>query len=95
MNRAIIQRTTFTNHPNNEKTFGYCIYDDYGQSYNNVMDEQDMTLSPPSFLAKAKETFDDVADSIFDGAVEHGGIYIDDDWYELTKTGKLKNLKCE
>jgi len=92
-NRATIQRTIFVNHPSGDKTYGYRMYDSYEQMYYNSLseDDLDMNISPSAFLDKAKETFDDTADSIFDDAIIHGGIYIDDNWYKLTKLGKLKS----
>jgi hypothetical protein len=82
MNRPCIQRTVFKNYGSNDESYGYRIYDDHGQSYCNIMEEKDLKLSDPDFLRKAHETFDDVADSIFDFALERG-IYIDDNWYEF------------
>lgn len=91
-NRATLQRTIFVNHPSGDKTYGYRIYDDYEQTYCNILseDDLDMNISPSAFLAKAKETFDNTSDSIFSGAIDHGGIYVDGDWFELTEEGEIK-----
>ena len=92
-NKAIIQRTVFVNHPSGDKSYGYRIYDSYERTYCNSLseDDLDMNISPSSFLAKVKETFDDIADSVFLGAVNHGVIYIDGNRYELTRMGKMKS----
>jgi len=82
MNQPCIQRTIFVNAHCGDKSFGYRIYDDYGQDYCNILDEKDLKLSDQDFLDKAKESFSEVANSIFDYALEHG-IYVDDKWYHL------------
>ena len=55
-NNATLQRTIFQNVGSDEKTFGYRIYDDYGQDYCNTMDEADMSLPPLVFFAKVRDT---------------------------------------
>ena len=87
MNRPCIQRTIFVDAHNGDKSFGYRIYDDHGQDYCNTLDENDLKLPDQDFLHKAKENFSEVADSIFDYALEHG-IYVDDEWYHFDLEGK-------
>jgi hypothetical protein len=82
-NKATIQRTIFFNVPKGEKTYGYRIYDDYGQSYSNTMTEEDMELSPEDFLRKVVPHLDDTGSSIFHVSFDTGGIYIDDEWFTL------------
>lgn len=85
-NRATIQRTVFVDFQTDEKSFGYRIYDDHGQSYCNVMEEADLKLGAEDFLRKAQDTFDETANSIFDSALDNG-IYIDSDWYRFKLDG--------
>lgn len=82
MNKPCIQRTIFVDHPSGEKSYGYRMYDDEGQTYNNVMGKDIFDMSPQEFLDKARESFDDMANSIFDFALEHG-LYVDDCWYHF------------
>ena len=70
-NRACIQRTIFINANSGEKSFGFRIYGDYGQSYCNGMTEAETKLPDQRFLDKAKEYFDDVASSIYDLSLIH------------------------
>jgi hypothetical protein len=81
--KATIQRTIFVNVPKGEKTYGYRIYDYYGQSYNNTMMEGDMELSPEDFLRKAVPYLDYTGSCIFDAALNTGGIFINDEWFTL------------
>ena len=87
MNRACIQRTVFIDHPTGEKSFGYRMYDDHGQTYCNTLSEAIMQMSPQAFLDSAQPTFDDVATAIYDHALERG-LYVDDSWYHFNLEGK-------
>jgi len=87
MNRACIQRTVFVDHPKKEKTFGYRMYDDHGQTYCNTLTEDIMKMSHQAFLDAVQPGFDDVASAIYDHALEHG-LYVDDSWYHFNLEGK-------
>jgi hypothetical protein len=79
-NKVTIQRTLFTNLPSGEKTFGYRMYDDHGQTYCNTLAGEDMNLTDEEFLAKIVDGFDNVANAMFDFALERG-IFIGDNHY--------------
>ena len=81
-NRVTLQRTVFNNYGTEEKTFGFRLYDDFGQTYGNMMAEKDLELKDEAFFNKVcNENAGDNADVMIDWALEHG-IYIDDNWYE-------------
>jgi len=82
MNRPCIQRTVFQNYGSGDESYGYRMYDNHGQTYCNVMDKNDLALPDREFLLKAKKTFDEVADGLFDFALGNG-IYVDDIWYDF------------
>lgn len=87
MNRATIRRTVFQNFPAGEKTYGFRIYDDYGQEYCNMLEKETMELPDKDFFEIVKSNAGD--NSIIDIAIENGGIFIDDDWYRFDDNGKL------
>ena len=80
MNRPCIQRTTFIDHPSGDKSYGYRFYDDHGQTYCNTLAENIFEMTPGDFLRHVENEFDNVAESIFDYALEHG-IYVDDEYF--------------
>lgn len=81
MNKVTIQPTIFENHPQGTKTFGYRIYDDYGQTYLNTWEsipKDDMDI-----LQKVMDEADETADAMFSFILEHEhGIYINDNWWD-------------
>lgn len=87
MNRPCVQRTVFQDFGKEEKTYGFRIYDDHGQSYGNMMKEEDLKLSDQEFLELAVDLFDDAGTAIFDFALERG-IYVDDHWYQFDLDGE-------
>jgi hypothetical protein len=91
MNRACIQRTEFRSYGYLDATYGYRIWDDHGQDYNNCMEEDDLKLSDEEFLRKASETFSEAADMIFEYAMEHG-IHVDGRWYQFDRSGGMWRL---
>jgi hypothetical protein len=91
-NRACLQRTVFNNFGNTKVTFGFRFYDDYGQTYCNTMEKEDLELPDEEFFKRAHENFDDTGESIYDNALERG-IYIDDKWYEFDLSGDRPKLK--
>lgn len=94
-NKATIQRTTFIDHPSEEKSYGFRIYDDNGQSYCNTLKENIFSMSPQEFLdhIQLEIDADPVALSIFDFALERG-IYIDEYWYKFDLTNDGPRLIC-
>jgi hypothetical protein len=81
MNKPTVQRTVFTNHHNNSKSYGFRVYDDYGQTYCNILEESGLKKSDEEFLVLVSEMADDVADAMLDFAMDHG-ITIDDVFYD-------------
>jgi hypothetical protein len=89
-NRVTIQRTKFTNYDTDEKSFGYRLYDDYGQSYSNIMDERELKSSDEDFFNLVCDSADEVGDAMISHALEHG-IYIDSNWYEANQLTDWRN----
>ena len=82
MNVPTLIRTIFTDATTCEHSFGYRFYDDHGQTYCNTLERADLNLPDQEFLDKIKDQFDDVANSIFDFALEHT-ISIDGRFYRF------------
>ena len=83
-NRATLQRCTFSDYPSEHKHFGYRLYDEYSQSYDNTLDETIFKLEPLDFLRDTvfRDNSDNV-EAIFDNIRENQkGIYIDDNWFD-------------
>jgi hypothetical protein len=83
-NRATLQRCTFSNYPGEHKSFGYRLYDDYSQGYDNTQDETIFKLEPLEFLRHVVSyDHSDSAEGIFNSISENQkGIYIDDNWFD-------------
>ena len=81
MNRVTLQATTFVNEPQSHKNYGYRIYDDHDQAYDNTFESpitDDLEL-----LAKAMESSNDtVAETLNFVAKNETGLCINDNWYE-------------
>ena len=81
MHSVSLQLTKFVNMPQGSETFGYRIYDDYGQSYDNTHEcliEDDLEL-----LGNVMDSGDETATAILDFLLENAkGITINDNWYE-------------
>ena len=94
MNIPTLVRTIFTNACKGDYSFGYRFYDDHGQTYCNTLERHDLDLSDQEFLDKIKDQFDDVANSMFDFALDHG-IEIDGNFYrfDLTAENRPKLIK--
>lgn len=88
MNRVTLQPTVFINHPRGDKTYGYRMYDDYGQTYCNLWEsipDDDLEI-----VRLALEDGDDIAQSMFGFILEHGyGLYIGGEWYGWDKIKHL------
>lgn len=80
-NRVTLQTTVFQNYKEDTKSFGYRMYDDYGQTYCNTLEEKDLNKTPLKFLAFIKDKLDEAGDAMMEHALEHG-MYINGSWYE-------------
>ena len=92
-NISYITRTEFRNYGTNEVSYGYRIWDNYGQHYSNNFIKEDLEVSAEEFLEKIVDTFSEVADAIFDNALERGCIYVDDERIELVITDGQWEIK--
>lgn len=90
-NRATLQRTEFKNLPQGDTTFGWRIYDDYGQTYSNILSKEDVEKSDEELLQQVSSFGDEVSSVIIDFALEHG-IYIGNQWYDADWV--QKTLDC-
>ena len=88
-----IQPCKFTNYPQvitepieDSISYGYRCYDDYGDTYNNLWEKEDMNLSPLEILEKVcddREGDGSVVGLMFDFLVEEElGIFVGNDWLE-------------
>jgi hypothetical protein len=95
-NRATLQPCKFVNISKDgeeeEVSYGFRLYDDYGQTYTNVIDEDEFLkdirkLEPVALIKKyfCLTGEDSVADAILDGVIEKGGMYWNDSWIEFKK----------
>jgi hypothetical protein len=87
-NRVTIMRTVFTDYATKEASYGYRIYDDYANDYNNCLIEDDLKLGDAEFLREAQGRFEPSAAAIFDFALEIGRISIDNRNYEIVLDDK-------
>jgi hypothetical protein len=81
-NRISLTATTFIDHPNDDKSFGFRMYDDFGQTYNNCCDS--LITDDFDLLQYAYNNQDEVSGVMFEWISENGGhgMYINDTWYE-------------
>ena len=78
--------TTFLN-KDGEKSFGFRLYDEYGQTYCNCWGPD---FSLPESFANDMETLkqallcdqQDVKDMLHAVAINRDGIFVDDQWYD-------------
>lgn len=79
-----IQATEFVNHPQDTKTYGFRIYDEYGAYYQNLWDsipEDDIALLE-KIMTERHEYSEDIKEAIeFIGEI-HKGINIGDNYYD-------------
>jgi len=89
-NRVTVQATVFKNHPQGLETFGYRMFDDYDQTYDNTFDavpDNDLEL-----LRHALANCDGIAGSMLEYVEENNtGIYIGDTWYDWDEIRHLWN----
>lgn len=88
MNRVTIQTTVFENYPQGDKTYGYRMYDDHGQTYLNTWES-----IPNDDLEIVQQVIDDgdeTAQSMLMFCLEHEvGLYVCNEWYEWDKIKHL------
>ena len=87
MNRVTIEPTTFVNR-SGEKSFGFRIFDDFAQAYDNTWDslpEDDMEV-----LRKVLHSSDDaIIDLVNWVEIEKSGISIGEKYYSREKISKV------
>lgn len=80
-NQITIEPTEFINVRSGEKTFGFRLYDDYGQTYDNTWDsilDDDMEILKK--VMKSDDAF--VSDAISFIRENEKGIDIGGEWYD-------------
>lgn len=81
MNIVTITRTKFTNIESGSETFGFRIYDDNGQTYDNCFSEAECALADKElFNLICDRSSDGELSALIDWAMEHG-IDIDGESY--------------
>lgn len=91
-NRVTLQRTVFCNYNTRDKTFGFRIYDDMGQTYGNYMEEKELKKSDKDFFNYVCDFGNDRGSSeMIDWALEYG-CYIDDTWHEVKELLEWRGL---
>jgi hypothetical protein len=64
-------------------TYGYRMYDDYGQTYCNLFDESIMSMPDLEILGQVVDNLDDVSKAMVDHCNEmQQGIMVNDNWYD-------------
>lgn len=81
-NQVYLQRTVFTNYGETQSTFGFRMYDDISQAYDNTLDEADLKLPDDQFLRLVRDRGCEACDVMLDYLLDNysNGIYIDGDW---------------
>ena len=81
-NRVNIEATKFTNKDGSE-TYGFRMYDDYAQMYNNCADSNIMYMDDLDLFDYAIERSDDISGEMFSFCHEENkGMCINDAWYD-------------
>jgi len=81
-NRVTIEATKFVNKDGSE-TYGFRMYDDYAQLYNNCAESNIMELEDKDLLKYVLDRSDEVSGEMFSYCMsENKGIYINDEWYD-------------
>ena len=82
-NQVCIQRTTFVDQPNGEKTYGYRMFDDYESTYNNFYGEDFLEKPPLDAIAQIKVDGSRAEYDLFSFVVEEEkGITVDGEYFE-------------
>jgi len=81
MNKITIQPTVFVNHPSGEQTYGYRIFDDYDQDYDNTWEsipDDDLEI-----LGIVMDTGGKTAMETIDYILSNQcGLFIGNEWYD-------------
>jgi len=91
-NQITIRPTEFRNIRTGDVTFGYRMYDNYGQTYDNCIfnTKDDIPDDDLELVKMVKDNPNDVAGAMFDYIQENqGDIWVDDEWYEWEKIKHL------
>ena len=85
-NRVSIVRTKFEK-ISGDISYGFRIYDDYDNDYNNCMDDSIWTMSSLAFLKmlwkNSADYLDETGMEMIDFTIENkSGMYLDDEWLE-------------
>jgi hypothetical protein len=85
-NHVMLTATTFINHAEGgTKTYGYRLYDDYGQTYNNTLEKIDDDLELLAAVVR-----DEPAGYMFDYMNENKrGLSINGTWYDYEEIEHL------
>jgi hypothetical protein len=90
MNMITLQATKFVNMPSGEETFGYRMYDNHGQAYNNTLEkipEDDLEL-----LEIVMQSDEIQISDMLDFLLEYAkGLYINGEWYNWCDIKHLWN----
>lgn len=82
-NTLNIVATEFRNRHSEESTYGFRIYDDYGQTYCNLLTEEEFKSDDLDLFQIVLENLDDTSRSMIDGVKELSeGVYINGSFYE-------------
>lgn len=93
-NRLTIEGTTFVRY--NGTTKGYCIYDDYGQAYNNTFEEDLPVPTGLELLELVLVSDDEAVVSMIDSAISNRkGIFIDGTYYDFDELKHLYSFDIE
>ena len=81
-NRVSIEATKFVNTDGTE-TYGFRMYDDYAQLYNNIADSNIMYMDDLVLFDYVLERSDDVSGEMFSFCHEENkGMYINGTWHD-------------
>jgi len=81
-NRVSIEATKFVNTDGSE-TYGFRMYDDYAQLYNNCADSNIMYMDDLDLFDYVLERSDDVSGGMFGFCHEENkGMYINGSWHD-------------
>ena len=90
-NRVTFQSTKFVNINEDliesKPVYGYRVYDDYGQSYNNTLKKEDLIRSPEDALKVIEDFFGN--NEFYSVILEKGGFFFNGSWQELDEDGEI------
>ena len=83
-------RTTFRNYPTGSLAYGYRLWDNYAQSYNNTLTLEDMQLSAEEFLRKILDKhISDEEGEMLEHAQLSAGLELDGEFYDSEEVKKM------